>query len=335
MLGIKQSGRALAVLLLCTHASSALAAGCRYQTLMPAFQQFLEQQQGQPIEAQGKAFAEEFAARFPDYYGAPTFGGPEKIATKAARYLDPGRQRTFPGFQPFSMERMLERGRTIDEAFASAQAGFLREFPDFRCDTFVAFGPSLFHFDGHVYDGADGQHRLLFGVDLISIIHTGASIPAFFHHELFHIYQSEVLGDAEPSENDAPVWWVLWKEGLATYVSHRMNPSLALQETLWFPADLAEKAEANRTELARRLLTDLDGAEDRYALYFQGGSGPDGLPARSGYYMGYLLAKEIGDGRLLGELARMNPTDVRRAAERFLRREAGGDTPDAQPSRTR
>jgi len=83
------------------------------------------------------------------------------------------------------------------------------------------------------------------------------------------------------------------------------------------------------------LLADLDGGEDRYELYFQGGSGPDGLPARSGYYMGYLLAKDVGDGRSLGELARMKPTDVRQAAERFLRREATGDTAKAQPSRTR
>lgn len=335
MLRMKQAGSALAVMLLCATAAPVLAAGCRYQTLMPAFEQLLETQRDAPPEVKGQAFARDFASRFPAFYGAPLFGEPDKLAAKAARFLDPAAKPRFGSFPAFDLTAMIQRGRTIDETFASAQASFLKEFPDFRCETFVAFGPSLFHFDGHVYESPDGEARLLFGVDLISMIHTGPSIPAFFHHELFHIYQSEVLGAAEPSENDAPVWWALWKEGLATYVSHRMNPELSLQETLWFPADLAEKAAGQRAELARRLLADLEGGEDRYALYFQAGTAPDGLPPRSGYYMGYLLAKEVGEGRPLADLARMKTDEVRRAAEQFLRREAEGGAPDAQASRTR
>lgn len=324
MLRAQRAGFALAVLSICVSAAPALAAGCRFETLMPAFEQFLQSQGDAPPEAQGKAFARQFAARFPAFYGAPTFGGPEKIAAKAARFLDPKARRTFAGFPPFSMEKMLERGRTIDAAFASAQASFLAEFPDFRCDTFVALGPSLFHFDGHVYEGKDGRARLLFGTDLISMIHTGRTLPAFFHHELFHIYQSEALGDTEPSENASPIWWSLWKEGLATYVSHRMNPGLSLQETLWFPADLADAGERHRMAIAARLLADFTEGEDKAALYFQSGTAPEGLPPRSGYYMGYLLAKEVGDGRPLAELARMQPEEVRRAAESFLRRMASG-----------
>lgn len=312
-----------AALAVCLFAAPALAAGCRFETLMPAFEQFLRDQGSATPEAKGKVFATAFAPRFPEFYGAPTFGGPDRIATRAARFFDSDGKPVLSGFPPFRLEEMLARGRGIDEAFAGAQASFLKEFPDFRCDTFVALGPSLFHFDGHVYDGEDRQARLLFGVDLISMIHAGPSVPAFFHHELFHLYQSEVLGEAEPPENEAPVWWALWKEGLATYASHRMNPGLSLQETLWFPADLAETGAAHRAEIAARLLADLDAGEDRAALYFQGNTAPGGLPPRSGYYMGYLLAKAVGDGRPLAELARMRPEEVRRAAEAFLRRMAG------------
>lgn len=331
----KRARSSVAALLLCAAASPALADGCRHQTLMPAFEAFLAQHQDATPEAKGQAFARDFALRFPEFYGAPLFGDPDKLAGKAARFLDPAVRPQFGSLPPFDMTSMIERGRTIDETFTSAQASFLKEFPDFRCDTFVAYGPSLFHFDGHVYDSPQGEPRLLFGMDLITMIHTGPSVAAFFQHELFHIHHSAVLGDAQPSDNEPPVWWALWREGLATYVSQRMNPHLSLQEVLWFPADLAEKAAPRRAEIAAHLLADMENRNDRYALYFLAGDGPDGLPARSGYYMGYWLAKELGDGRPLAELARMTPAEVRKATERFLRREAGGDTPEVQPSATR
>lgn len=325
----KRARSAVAVLLMCAAASPALAAGCRHQSLMPAFEAFLAEHRDETPEARGQAFVRDFVPRFPEFYGAPLFGKPEALAASAVRFLDPANKPQFGSFPAFDMAAMIERGRTLDDAFVSAQASFLKEFPDFRCNTLVAYGPSLFHFDGHVYDSPEGEARLLFGVDLISMIHTGPSDPAFFQHELFHIHHSDVLGDAAPSGNDPTVWWALWQEGLATYVSHRMNPNLSLQEVLWFPADLAETAGPRRAEIAARLLADMDGKGDRYAAYFLAGSGPDGLPARSGYFMGYLLAKEVGDGRPLGELARLKPEDVRPAVEQFLRREAGQKSPEA------
>lgn len=332
---VRLARSAVAASLLCAAASSALAAGCRHQTLMPAFEAFLAQHKDATPEQKGQAFAQDFAPRFPEFYGTPLFGAPDTLGNKAARFLDPESGPKFGSFPAFDMATMIERGRSLDETFATAQAGFLKEFPDFRCDTLVAYGPSLFHFDGHVYNSPQGEARLLFGVDLISMIHTGPSVPAFFQHELFHIHHSKVLGDAQPSDNDPPVWWALWREGLATYVSQRLNPGLSLQEVLWFPADLADKAEPRRAEIAARMLVDLDGRNDRYAAYFLAGSGPDGLPARSGYYMGYLLAQEVGDGRTLSELARLSPADIRPVVERFLRREAEGRGPDHPPSRTR
>ncbi len=325
----KRARSAVAVLLLCAAASPALAAGCRHQTLMPAFEAFLAQHQTATPEAKGEAFARDFATQFPEFYGAPLFGKPDTLGGKARHFLDPSTKVQFGGFPAFDMATMIERGRTVDETFASAQASFLKEFPDFRCNTHVAYGPSLFHFDGHVYDSPQGEARLLFGTDLISMIHTGKSIPAFFQHELFHIHHSEVLGDAEPAGNEPPVWWALWKEGLATYVSQRMNPDLSLQEVLWFPADLEEKAASRRAEIATLMLADMDGTKDRYAAYFLAGSAPDGLPPRTGYYMGYLLAKELGDGRPLAELARLTPDEVRPAVEKFLKRQAEPQAPKA------
>jgi hypothetical protein len=48
-----------------------------------------------------------------------------------------------------------------------------------------------------------------------------------------------------------------------------------------------------------------------------GGENPPGLPSRSGYYLGYLLARELDRGDLAA-LARMPPQQVAVEARRFL-----------------
>ena len=48
-----------------------------------------------------------------------------------------------------------------------------------------------------------------------------------------------------------------------------------------------------------------------------GGSNPPGLPPRSGYYLGYLMAKQLDRGDLRA-LARMPPEQVAREARKFL-----------------
>jgi hypothetical protein len=71
-----------------------------------------------------------------------------------------------------------------------------------------------------------------------------------------------------------------------------------------------------QAEAARLLLADLDGAQG-YSRWFTGSSNPPGLPARSGYYMGYLLAKSLDRGDLV-ELARVPPEQVHKEARKFL-----------------
>jgi uncharacterized protein YjaZ len=58
---------------------------------------------------------------------------------------------------------------------------------------------------------------------------------------------------------------------------------------------------------------------DDYARYFLGGVDQD-IPVRSGYYLGYLVARDLGETRSLAELARMTPGVVRPLLEQALRR---------------
>ena len=99
----------------------------------------------------------------------------------------------------------------------------------------VTDGVSLLRFDGHPADFGGRQH-LLFGVDSIALLHVPADMPAFFDHEIFHLYHRQVIGSRAP-QGDEPAWWTMWVEGLATYVSQRMRSGLTAQQVLWYPKD--------------------------------------------------------------------------------------------------
>jgi uncharacterized protein YjaZ len=155
-----------------------------------------------------------------------------------------------------------------------------------------------------------------FGVETIALLHPQRELPAFFHHELLHIYQAQLLGADVPPDESQPVWWALWNEGLATYVSWKLNPTLTAPEIFWSPRDMEAQMQPKLAAAARLMLADLDGHEG-YDRWFQGGSNPPGLPSRGGYYLGYLLAKQADRGDLAA-LARMPLDQVQREARNFL-----------------
>ena len=72
-----------------------------------------------------------------------------------------------------------------------------------------------------------------------------------------------------------PVWWALWNEGLATYVSWKLNPTLTAPEIFWIPRDMEAQMQPKLAEAARLMLVDLDGHEG-YRRWFVGGSNPPG-----------------------------------------------------------
>jgi uncharacterized protein YjaZ len=171
-------------------------------------------------------------------------------------------------------------------------------------------------FDGNQASEVAGKSRMRFGVEMIALLHPARELPAFFHHELFHVYQAQQVGAALPPDATQPVSWALWSEGLATYVSWQLNPTLTAPEIFWMPRDLQTQLQPKLAEAARLMLPDLDGHEG-YGRWFTVGSNPPGLPTRSGYYLGYLMAKRLDHGDLAA-LARMPPEQVAREARSFL-----------------
>jgi hypothetical protein len=188
----------------------------------------------------------------------------------------------------------------------------MQTFTDFSCETTVEFGVSLLRFDGHPADFG-GKRHLLFGVDSIALLHVPADMPAFFDHEIFHLYHRQVIGSRAP-QGDEPAWWTMWVEGLATYVSQRMHPGLAAQQVLWYPKDMVVRIQQDPARAATLLLRDIDKTGNEADRWFLANEEVEGLPARAGYYLGYLFASSEAGAGSLPQLARLEPARVHRDA---------------------
>ncbi|RLM48420.1 hypothetical protein DVK02_19520, partial [Halobellus sp. Atlit-31R] len=110
-----------------------------------------------------------------------------------------------------------------------------------------------------------------------------------------------------------PVWASLWEEGLATYVSKRLNPTASDAELL---LDLPKGMVPDTRMQMRRALDDLHAKldstdEEATAGLFQRRGDQTGLPARRGYYLGYLVAQEVGKTMGMREMAKLDCAAVR------------------------
>ena len=307
--------------------AGAAATACAIEDLMPAYFAFEQRTRALPAPRRAELFVSQFAAEHPDFFSREAFGDKEKLRKASLRLLDPNQPEQLPGFAPLTSERFHAVAAAAAVEFGKAEAKLRATFRDYGCDAPIGFGPSFLRFDGHGYEGADGRTHMLFGIDTIATLHGPKDMPAFFVHELFHLYHEHVLGTQIPPD-DSVVWWGLWKEGLATYVSQRLDPSLSAQQVLWFPADIVAQMEAPGVfeRAARLLLRDFDKADETYTQWFTSGDAVSGLPPRAGYYMGYRLAAALGKEHSLVWLAHLPPAHLKIYARTFLETGAKGSS---------
>jgi hypothetical protein len=306
-----------AVVLTGTVATQAASMPCRYTDLMPAYRQFAIRTANLSPEDRAAAFQREIAARYPDYYAPEVYGDETKLQARAVRFFDPVKRTAFfPGVQPLSEAHLLAMGSMIGPEFVRQQRRFIQTFADFQCAATVEFGVSLMRFDGHPVDFG-GRPHLLFGVDVIAAVHDAADMPSFFDHEIFHIYHKQLIA-AQLPKGDDPAWVTMWIEGLATYVSQRMNPQLDAQQVLWFPQDMVTRMKTETPRAATLLLRDIDKTGSAGDRWFLMGTQVEGLPDRAGYYLGYLFARSVGEGVELPTLARASIEQVHEKERAFL-----------------
>jgi hypothetical protein len=193
---------------------------------------------------------------------------------------------------------------------------FARVFPDYLPSTPVYFTISLGHFNGAARE-VGGQNALLFGVDVIARDGPDARVRVLFDHELFHQYHASLK---LPQSDDAgQLWQSLWAEGLATYVSWRMNPSADENDVL-FDETLAGRARPLLPALAADLLRNLRSKDpDEYDKYFLGNGTDKNIPGRSGYFVGFLVASRLGQSSTPLALAHLHGPELRSQIEQVLR----------------
>jgi hypothetical protein len=193
--------------------------------------------------------------------------------------------------------------RRFEEQRASIEARFVEAFPDFNpSKARVYLMLSLFRFDGKIPH--DNPRILLLGVDGLARFHgANAQLSVILSHELFHLYHFQV-NPLPHDTDDIPLYRLVWQEGLATYVSHVLNPDAPLSDVFLDPR-LANEGPGFVPATAKSLLRDLTSTDDetasRYLSYRRGGA----TPSRMGYLIGYEIVQRAAADHSLGDLARV------------------------------
>jgi hypothetical protein len=188
---------------------------------------------------------------------------------------------------------------------------FARTFTDFKCDFTFYIAPSFGRMDGSAAF-VNGEHRIIFAPDVIPRYHKLSELKVLIDHETFHIYHHQATGRFGASPEAVPtILEALWGEGLATFVSWRMNPAVSLDVALLQPG-IPEGSKPHLADIAKDLLAHLD-TKDRptYFHYFAAGKQPEGYPPRAGYYVGMLIAEDLSSRYSLMQLAHLNGPELR------------------------
>lgn len=274
--------------------------------LAPAFAQFWDQTEGQPMAQRVRLFRQQIGSQFSEFYlPARRHQGADENA-EYARIA--AAIQTFPAIrQPF----LDKSARFAGELSRNLQI-FQQNFPDFhtRLPIYVLHG--LGEMDGGTRQYHD-QTYLIFAIDGMLRYHGNNDEAPFFVHELFHVYQQHYLGHCQ----SAGLWLPLWQEGLAVYVSQVLFPQANYSELLLdIPAGSVQQIQARLPAALSQLESLLDSSDaGLYASLFGFSQDYSGWPARRGYYLGYLIARQLGRSQNLRMLARMDCRQARQAVQ--------------------
>ncbi len=301
------------VLLLCLLAAPAAARDCPIVDATADVWPLAAETAKLPPAEQVAQFRSRIMASFPELYTESVLGLGDG-AVLDARILQALEAARAPDAPARQIAGMLAR------ELPTYEAQFRQSFADLRCDFPIYLTITLGQLDG-AGRVVDGERALVFGVDTIAQLHKPEQLPVFVSHELFHRYHSQMAGFSDDPGDRQAIWRTLWAEGLATYVSARLNPDHPLADAFMLPRDLAERAEPLTPRLAKALKRNDAPDPARYLEYFTYGSASatkDGLPFRAGYYIGYRVAEMMAQGTTLRALAHRQGPELLKDIDRAL-----------------
>jgi len=144
-------------------------------------------------------------------------------------------------------------------------------------------------------------------------------------HEFFHLFQAEYIEEPEgPELPPEPTLGSLMAEGWATYASEKIFPGFeAWQYVSPFAGDDQQfrAFQEYKGEMLGYLLANLDNTDRRVWARLFSGNPEDAAPwpPRGGYYLGYLLAKQMSADRSWRDVLLMPYRGFREIAETELR----------------
>lgn len=284
---------------------------CRVVNLMPMFWKVVAETSSATTEEQVKRFRAEMVKPNSDLYAATGFGFMSDSELDMAIPLAIADARSHEN----SMRSMTAQ---IASRLPAVVAEFQRYFPDFRCSFPVYLAPSLGKLDG-AGRMIDHEPALVIGIDQAAAEYTPPTLPVFLTHELFHRYHHQAAGFSDDEGDRAPIWRALWAEGLATYVSMKLNPGVTLQDALILPKDLIEQARPRLPELIADILPQLDQhGHAVFAEFFEYHRVRSAIPSRVGYYLGALIAQRLNSDLTLFDLAHIQPSATEKLEKQAL-----------------
>ncbi len=199
----------------------------------------------------------------------------------------------------------------LQDNFSGYAENFRRMFTDYAPATPVYFTVSILGFSAGML-GSEDSSALYFGVDQLARLYgPEVSIKVIVQHELFHQYHYQI---APALYMDREAWAFLWEEGVATYVSRKLNPGTTVDGALVAPPRLYELAKPHLTEVAKQLLAIAESANpDDYMKFFLDGQPSFQIPPRMGYVVGYLVAERLATTRSHMELAHLQSNELKAA----------------------
>lgn len=278
-----------------------------------------EQTQNLPEAERLDFFQHHVLALAPDLYG-PLFESGREFDNddpeeRLARHV-----REFPFIESQFRETYARIRATLDDNLRS----FRLAFPDFEpasVDLYIAH--SLGGSSAAVLPLPGGRALFYLGVDQMALHHRHENQGPFFHHEFFHAYHIQKFMP------DDRLFCQLWMEGLAVHVTRLLHPTARLPE-LQLSEVMIRQSQPRMLALLDDLEQNLENTDAKLRhKYFNIKSKDEQTPPRCGYYLGYLLTREIARGRSLSELVEMQPEQVLlelRAALPRLRRQPAHQT---------
>jgi hypothetical protein len=211
--------------------------------------------------------------------------------------------------------------------WAEHEVGFSAAFRDY-VPSMAYFLISLFSFDGYIAE-LDGTPALFLGLDAIAAnSEVSNNLKVLFDHEAFHLY--DVAGR---TVNSPPlVWSRVWAEGLATYVSAKLNPDASLQQ-VFLGFDPSALATEELAWAAGEVLDHLDDPiSDVTSWLFDARLTESGRSPRLAYFLGFSAAQSAGSTTDLATLARLPDGSARAILAATLETLAGRSQARARSS---